>query len=75
MLIKSSLDEVKKRENSLQIIDSILKKYGREDFYDLTGLAGGFKLNEEDMNLLETYAGPAIFEKQLQDAGKQHLGG
>ena len=75
MLIKSSLDEVKKRENSLRIINSILKKYGREDFYDLTGLAGGFKLNEGDMNLLETYAGPAIFENQLQDAGKQHLGG
>lgn len=75
MLIKSSVDEVKKRENSLRIINSILKKYGREDFYDLTGLAGGFKLSEEDMNLLETYAGPAIFENQLQHAGKQHLGG
>lgn len=75
MLIKSSVDEVKKRENSLKIIDSILKKYGREDFYDLTGLAGDFKLNEEDMNLLETYTGPAIFEKQLQEAGKKHLGG
>ncbi len=75
MLIKSSVDEVKKRENSLKIIDSILKKYGREDFYDLTGLAGDFKLKEEDMDLLETYAGPAIFENQLQEAGKQHLGG
>lgn len=75
MLIKSTVDEVKKRENSLRIINSILKKYGREDFYDLTGLAGGFKLGEEDMDLLETYAGPAIFENQLQDAGKLHLGG
>ena len=75
MLIKSSVDEVKKRENSLRIINSILKKYGREDFYDFTGLAGGFKLSEEDMDLLETYAGPAIFENQLQDAGKKHLGG
>lgn len=75
MLIKSSIDEVKKRENSLNIINSILKKYGREDFYDLTGLAGGFKISEEDMDLLETYAGPAIFENQLQDAGIQHLGG
>ncbi len=75
MLIKSTVDEVKKRENSLRIINSILKKYGREDFYDLTGLAGGFKLGEEDMDLLETYAGPAIFENQLQNAGKLHLGG
>jgi L-seryl-tRNA(Ser) seleniumtransferase len=75
MLIKSTVHEVKKRENSLRIINSILKKYGREDFYDLTGLAGGFRLSDEDMDLLETYAGPAIFENQLQDAGKLHLGG
>lgn len=75
MLIKDSVDEVKKRENSLRIINFILKKYGREDFYDLTGLAGGFKLSEEDMDLLETYAGPAIFENELQNAGKLHLGG
>ncbi|MGZ7160830.1 MAG: TIGR03576 family pyridoxal phosphate-dependent enzyme [Methanobacterium sp.] len=75
MLIKSSVHEVKKRENSLRIINSILNKYGREDFYDLTGLAGGFKLEKADMDLLETYAGPAIFEEKLQDAGKQHLGG
>lgn len=75
MLIKTSIDEVKKRENSLRIINSILKKYGREDFYDLTGLAGGFRLKKEDMDLLETYAGPALFEEKLQNAGKQHLGG
>ncbi len=52
-----------------------MKKHGREEFYDLTGLAGGFKLNQSDIDLLETYAGPAIFESQLQEAGKQHLGG
>ncbi len=75
MLINSPVDEVKKRENSLKIIDSILKQGGRNALYDLTGLAGGFKLNQEDMDLLETYAGPAIFEKELQDAGKKHLGG
>lgn len=75
MLINSPVDETKKRENSLKIINSILKKYGRDDLYDLTGLGGGFKLNNEDMDLLETYAGPAVFEDQLQDAGKKHLGG
>ncbi len=75
MLINSSVDEVRKRENSFKVIDSILKKYGRENFYDLTGLAGGFNLSSADINLLETYAGPAIFESQLQQAGMKHLGG
>lgn len=75
MLINSQVDEVKKRENSLKIIDSIIKKHGRNALYDLTGLAGGFNLNPEDMDLLETYAGPAIFENELQRLGKEHLGG
>jgi L-seryl-tRNA(Ser) seleniumtransferase len=75
MLINSPVDEVKKRENSLKIIDSILKQDGRNALYDLTGLAGGFKLSPEDINLLETYAGPAIFENELQNRGKEHLGG
>lgn len=75
MLIKSPVDEVKKRENSFRIIDSILKQSGRSALYDLTGHAGGFKLSSEDLDLLETYAGPAIFENELQNLGKKHLGG
>ncbi|MEN6291621.1 MAG: TIGR03576 family pyridoxal phosphate-dependent enzyme, partial [Methanobacterium sp.] len=64
MLIKSPVDEVKKRENSFKIINSILKQDGRSALYDLTGLAGGFKVSQEDLDLLETYAGPAIFENE-----------
>ncbi|HEX3013121.1 MAG TPA: TIGR03576 family pyridoxal phosphate-dependent enzyme [Methanobacterium sp.] len=75
MLINSPVDEVKKRENSFRIIDSILKQSGRSALYDLTGHAGGFKLSPEDLDLLETYAGPAIFENELQNLGKKHLGG
>ncbi|MBI5681190.1 MAG: TIGR03576 family pyridoxal phosphate-dependent enzyme [Methanobacterium sp.] len=75
MLINSSVDEVKKRENSLKIIDSIIKNHGRNALYDLTGLAGGFKLNPQDMDFLETYAGPAMFENELQRLGTDYLGG
>ena len=75
MLIKSPVDEVKKRENSFRIINNILKQNGRNALYDLTGLAGGFELSQGDLDLLETYAGPAIFEDELQRLGKEHLGG
>ncbi|MDR2966792.1 MAG: TIGR03576 family pyridoxal phosphate-dependent enzyme [Methanobacteriaceae archaeon] len=75
MLIENSLDEVKKRETSLKIIKSIINNYGRNDLYDLTGLSGGFLATANDLNLLETYVGPAIFEEKLQDLGKVHLGG
>lgn len=75
MLVENSLDEVKKREISLKIIKSIINNYGRNDLYDFTGLSGGFLATTHDLNLLETYVGPAIFEEKLQKLGKLHLSG
>ena len=75
MLIENSLDEVKKRETSLKIIKSIINNYGRNELYDFTGLSGGFLATAQDLNLLETYVGPAIFEEKLQSLGISHLGG
>jgi L-seryl-tRNA(Ser) seleniumtransferase len=75
MLVNSSLDEVKRRETSLYYIADLVKNKGRENLFDLTGLAGGFPLKKDDIALLETYAGPAIFEDDLELWGKKHLGG
>ena len=69
MLVNSLTDEVKKRDASLKIIKSILQSDGRKGFYDLTGLAGGFPILDEDKALLETYAGPAVFEEAIQTLG------
>jgi L-seryl-tRNA(Ser) seleniumtransferase len=75
MLINSLVDEVNRRETALRIIKAILQKDGRDGFYDLTGLAGGFPILKEDQGLLETYAGPAVFDDAVQTLGKIHLGG
>ena len=75
MIVNNSLDEVKKRESALKIIREIINDGGRDSLYDVTGLSGGFIASEEELNLLETYVGPAIFEDELQIAGKEHLGG
>lgn len=75
MLTNSIIDEVNRREAALRIIKSILQKEGRKGFYDLTGLAGGFPILSEDKALLETYAGPAVFDDAVQTMGKIHLGG
>ncbi|MDR0901049.1 MAG: TIGR03576 family pyridoxal phosphate-dependent enzyme [Methanobrevibacter sp.] len=75
MIIKNSLDEVKKRESALKAINSIINKEGRNSLFDLTGLSGGFLAKQEDLNLLETYVGPAIFEEKLQELGIAHLSG
>ncbi len=75
MIIESSLDEVKRRESAMKIIRSRVRSNGRTSIYDLTGLAGGFPLSDGDMALLETYAGPAVFDDEIQRLGREHLGG
>jgi len=75
MLLNSSLHELKRRDAALNIINSKIKARDRSHLYDLTGLSGGFPIKKEDIDLLETYAGSAIFEEELQIQGKKHLGG
>ena len=75
MIVNNSLDEVKKRESALKIIKEIINENGRDSLYDVTGLSGGFIASDDELNLLETYVGPAIFEDELQIVGKEHLGG
>ena len=75
MIVDSSLQEVKKRENALSIIKHKVENDGRSSLFDLTGLSGGFIASPSEINLLETYVGPAIFEEELQSVGKEHMGG
>lgn len=75
MIVNNSLDEVKKRESALKIIKETINSKGRDSLYDVTGLSGGFITSDEELNLLETYVGPAVFEDELQVVGKEHLGG
>ncbi|WP_455645624.1 TIGR03576 family pyridoxal phosphate-dependent enzyme [Methanosphaera sp.] len=70
-----TLDEVKRREKGLKIINSKVRNDGIDSLIDLTGLAGGFDVSPEDISLLETYAGPAVFEDRIQELGVEHMGG
>ncbi len=70
-----TLNEVKRREKGLKIINNKIKNDGINSLIDLTGLAGGFDLAPEDISLLETYAGPAVYDEKIQILGKEHLGG
>jgi len=69
------LDEIRKREKGLKIINNKIQTEGITSLIDLTGLAGGFDITPEDVSLLETYAGPAVFEEKIQKLGTEHLGG
>ena len=69
------LDEIKKREKGLRIINTKIKTEGIDSIIDLTGLAGGFDVTPKDISLLETYAGPAVFDEKIQKLGIEHMGG
>lgn len=69
------LDEIRKREKGLKIINNKIQSEGISSLIDLTGLAGGFDVTPEDISLLETYAGPAVFDEKIQKLGIEHLGG
>ena len=69
------LDEIRKREKGLRIINKKIQTEGINSLIDLTGLAGGFDVQPEDISLLETYAGPAVFDQKIQKLGIEHLGG
>lgn len=75
MIVNNSLDEVKKRESAFRIIKKILEEKGRNSLFDVTGLSGGFIASKKELELLETYVGPAVFEDEIQIVGKEHLGG
>ena len=67
-----TLNEVKRREKGLKIIKDKIETDGIDSLIDLTGLAGGFDITPEDISLLETYAGPAVYEQKVQELGIKH---
>lgn len=68
-------EEFKRLERTREIIRKIIREKGRENLYDLTGIAGGFEVSSEDICILETYVGPALFSEKLNKLGIQHLNG
>ncbi|MGN1362703.1 MAG: TIGR03576 family pyridoxal phosphate-dependent enzyme [Methanobrevibacter sp.] len=75
MIVENPLDELKKREAAYKIIKDIIESEEDISLYDLTGLSGGFLASEDELSLLQTYIGPAIFEDKIQEIGKKHMGG
>ncbi|CAB3289593.1 conserved protein of unknown function [Methanocaldococcus lauensis] len=71
----TDFEELSRIERARKIILDILKKEGREALYDLSGLSGGFLIEKEDINLLNTYIGSSYFSEKVNKYGLQHLGG
>ena len=75
MVTTMTNSEIERIKKGREIILNIIKKKGRDHIYDLTGMGGGFKLKKTDIDILDTYIGPAVFSERLNIVGLQHLGG
>nr|WP_157209458.1 TIGR03576 family pyridoxal phosphate-dependent enzyme [Methanococcus voltae] len=65
--------EFERISNTREILRNIIKKHGRDNIYDLTGLTGGFYIENKNLDFLETYTGPAIFTEKLNRHGLAYL--
>lgn len=74
-VIPMNISEIERIKRAREIILNIIEKKGREHLYDLTGMGGGFKLKKYDIDILDTYIGPAVFSERLNKLGLQRLGG
>ena len=71
----SDYEEFLRLEKARKIILEILNKKGRGALYDLSGLSGGFLIDENDKALLNTYIGASYFAEKVNEYGLKHLGG
>ncbi|ADC68815.1 pyridoxal phosphate enzyme [Methanocaldococcus sp. FS406-22] len=71
----SDYEEFLRLEKARKIILEILNKKGRDALYDLSGLSGGFLIDEKDKALLNTYIGSSYFAEKVNEYGLKHLGG
>jgi L-seryl-tRNA(Ser) seleniumtransferase len=71
----SDYEEFLRLEKARKIILDILNKDGRDGLYDLSGLSGGFLIDERDRALLNTYIGSSYFADKVNEYGLKHLGG
>ncbi|WP_456419503.1 TIGR03576 family pyridoxal phosphate-dependent enzyme [Methanocaldococcus infernus] len=66
------IDRIRKAQ---ELVLKILHEKGREHLYDLSGLSGGFLIEDEDKDLLNTYIGSSYFSKKVDELGREHLKG
>ncbi|AIJ06485.1 hypothetical protein JH146_1643 [Methanocaldococcus bathoardescens] len=71
----SDYEELLRLEKARKIILEILNKNGRNALYDLSGLSGGFLIEDKDKDLLNTYIGASYFTEKVNEYGLKHLGG
>ncbi|AAB98142.1 selenocystein synthase (selA) [Methanocaldococcus jannaschii DSM 2661] len=71
----SDYEEFLRLEKARKIILEILNEKGRDALYDLSGLSGGFLIDEKDKALLNTYIGSSYFAEKVNEYGLKHLGG
>jgi len=74
-ILRSSLEEAKRRLHALNLIRKRSVTHGPDSFYNITGLHRDFPLPAENLNHAEEWIGPAFYWDELEDLARAHFGG
>jgi L-seryl-tRNA(Ser) seleniumtransferase len=74
-ILGSSLDEVKRRQYALRLVQERAKEHGRDSFYNITGLHREYLVPLDKVTYADEWIGPALYWEELEQMARAHLGG
>lgn len=73
-LLSTSLDEFRRYQHALRLIQIRAAKHGRDSFYNFTGLQRHCNLGESGHTAQDEWLAPAFFQDELKRLTREHLG-
>ncbi len=74
-ILSSPLDESRRHQHALHIIQSRAAAKGVNSFFNFTGLHRDYQIHPQQVPLAEEWVGPALFADELAKRTLEHLGG
>jgi L-seryl-tRNA(Ser) seleniumtransferase len=75
LILSSPLEESKRHQHALNIIQSRVSANGVNSFFNFTGLHRDYQIHPQQISLAEEWVGPGLFADELAKRTLEHLGG
>ena len=74
-ILSSPLEESRRHQHALHIIQRRVTANGVNGFFNFTGLHRDYQINPQQISLAEEWVGPGLFADELAKRTLEHLGG
>ena len=75
VILSSPLEESRRHQHALRMIQSRVREKGINSFFNFTGLHRDYPIHLKQIPLAEEWIGPALFADELAKRTQEHLGG